>query len=512
MMEYTFFNITNPWEVLLLGGKPVLDEIGPFVYNQMQLRSDVEFNKTMDTVQFRQQMYQVFDAEETNRRTKGRFQSDRVKFTSVNILFQGMKAIVGIESWHLINDVTLWSNDFDRLFASLSVYDLIEGYKVNLKVAPGINIPIAFPGLSPGYKIAKKDPEYKYKNTIIAGRKHLSKTNELIEWGPGKTHSAYPCPWGMNPLVDCSKLKHNPCCGERGLIPPWGKTEYPDFPKLWNADANRVQGTLGDAFRPWLKRSNEEKVIVWSDQLGRALQFHNADGRTVNHHGIELLRFVPTKEFWQNATVFPPNARFYQHGPLGLVNASVIYEGAPIFASLPHFLYADPSLLLGVEGLNPNPALHELFLDVEPHTGMTFREHNRIQINCFVQREKWGKDSWFKHLQSAYIPIGYFDAHSEINHVGVSEFLALYNGMTILYFALAVGSICMCLTLCAGPIFAWFKLHHRNRKSRISSLRERTVRDVHILEDDGSLSPATARNESILSYDSYSSTVRLNGV
>ena len=32
------------------------------------------------------------------------------------------------------------------------------------------------------------------------------------------------------------------------------------------------------------------------------------------------------------------------------------------------------------EGLNPNPDLHRMFLNVEPLTGMTLKLHSRIQV------------------------------------------------------------------------------------------------------------------------------------
>ena len=92
-MEYWFFNITNPHEVLK-GAKPNLDELGPFVYAQTQLRADLEFDYKNDTLAFRQQIYQTFLPEETFKRTNGKFDRDDVLFTSINILFFGMKAIV----------------------------------------------------------------------------------------------------------------------------------------------------------------------------------------------------------------------------------------------------------------------------------------------------------------------------------------------------------------------------------------------------------------------------------
>ena len=42
---------------------------------------------------------------------------------------------------------------------------------------------------------------------------------------------------------------------------------------------------------------------------------------------------------------------------------------APVFASKPHFLDADPAFLHNVTGLSPDRAKHDSYLDVEPVGG-----------------------------------------------------------------------------------------------------------------------------------------------
>ena len=61
---------------------------------------------------------------------------------------------------------------------------------------------------------------------------------------------------------------------------------------------------------------------------------------------------------------------FYPNGPNGVLNLTAVFEeNAPVFASKPHFLDADPSYLDHIMGLNPEASLHDSYLDVEPITG-----------------------------------------------------------------------------------------------------------------------------------------------
>ena len=55
-------------------------------------------------------------------------------------------------------------------------------------------------------------------------------------------------------------------------------------------------------------------------------------------------------------------------------------QGAPAFGSGPHFLYGDPSLVQGIEGLQPDSDKHSTFLNIEPLSGVAFQAHKRIQV------------------------------------------------------------------------------------------------------------------------------------
>ena len=70
------------------------------------------------------------------------------------------------------------------------------------------------------------------------------------------------------------------------------------------------------------------------------------------YKGVSLRRFRPDRKLvWGNFADRPPNARYYQWGPSGLMNLTILF-GTDIYVSLPHFLDCDPQLLEAVDGLN----------------------------------------------------------------------------------------------------------------------------------------------------------------
>ena len=58
----------------------------------------------------------------------------------------------------------------------------------------------------------------------------------------------------------------------------------------------------------------------------------------------------------------------------------------PVFGSAPNFLGGDPILLEKVDGLHPDPALHETTIDVEPVTGANIQFKWQLQINLQVNQ------------------------------------------------------------------------------------------------------------------------------
>merc|ERR1719446_1358564 len=108
---------------------------------------------------------------------------------------------------------------------------------------------------------------------------------------------------------------------------------------------------------------------------------------TFQYQGIALRKFRPDgKLLWGNSMERPANARYYQWGPSGLMNLTMLF-GADIYISLPHFLNSDPQLVDEFTGLNPDKNLHDLYIGVEPYSGITLEEQMRAMVSVKLQAE-----------------------------------------------------------------------------------------------------------------------------
>ena len=87
---------------------------------------------------------------------------------------------------------------------------------------------------------------------------------------------------------------------------------------------------------------------------------------------FRALRFIPFEATFDSGAENADNTCYCpfpeEKGclPSGLHDISSCQPGSPIIISWPHFLYGDPSLKAGVEGMSPDKEKHTFFLDIEP--------------------------------------------------------------------------------------------------------------------------------------------------
>lgn len=86
--------------------------------------------------------------------------------------------------------------------------------------------------------------------------------------------------------------------------------------------------------------------------------------------------------------------------PKGVFSIGQCQLGAPIYASLPHFLDADDFYLEQVDGLRPNRSLHEFYIDIESTLhAIPVNAKARLQINVATPELR------FRNIPNAMIPV-----------------------------------------------------------------------------------------------------------
>nr|XP_032291689.1 sensory neuron membrane protein 1 [Drosophila virilis] len=171
----------------------------------------------------------------------------------------------------------------------------------------------------------------------------------------------------------------------RSLTPQWmGRTKYNRLP------AQRYELNFGSArvslARTTFKLNNQKKniQIVLEENListkykKSQITRKNKLNQASQHEQTKIIFFQTEPDLHCYCTDYPDNCP--ADGTMDLVRCS----GTPLMASLPHFYQADQKLLAEVEGVQPTAAKHASILIFEQFSGTVLSVHNRLQFSLKV--------------------------------------------------------------------------------------------------------------------------------
>ncbi|RWS25825.1 platelet glycoprotein 4-like protein [Leptotrombidium deliense] len=139
----------------------------------------------------------------------------------------------------------------------------------------------------------------------------------------------------------------------------------------WNGTyCNMLKGTDGSRFHPSVDAT--ERLQVFAIELCRSIYLDSVG--EVELKDINLLRFKMSSNFYKGPHKEPSNKCFCVKPKVeeahcqvdGILEISTCQKGAPIALTGPHFYKVDPRVAQLVNGLSPDPKLHETFVDIEP--------------------------------------------------------------------------------------------------------------------------------------------------
>ncbi|KAE8285145.1 Lysosome membrane protein 2 85 kDa lysosomal membrane sialoglycoprotein [Larimichthys crocea] len=333
-MQFYFFNLTNPLEVLD-GDRPAVVEIGPYTYREYRPMEQVNFQDNGTKVTAVNTKTYIFQPNMSRGSESDLIRTVNIPAMTVMEKFKDEFIPANIISSYM-------RGTGQGLFTTRTVGELLWGYEDGLLKALKIFDPELDDVFGLFYKNnASNDGEY----VFYTGQQNYKDFARVDTWN-----------------------------GESSL-------------NWWTSDeCNMINGTNGASFHPAITK--DETLYMFSSDLCRSLYALYEGDVTVKR--IPGYRFSPPSEVFANMTVNPANAGFCVPAGnclgSGVLNVSACKQGAPIIMSSPHFYQGDRKFVQDVFGMNPKKEHHETTIDIHPLTGIILQAAKRIQINVYIEK------------------------------------------------------------------------------------------------------------------------------
>ncbi|XP_048487843.1 scavenger receptor class B member 1 isoform X2 [Plutella xylostella] len=332
------YNVTNADDFLNNGSKPILDELGPYVYSQEWEKVNITDNEN-GTLSFHYKRTYTFRPD-----LSAGPDDDAVVVPNIPMLSATS------QSKHAAR--------FLRL-AMASIMDI-------LKIKPFVEVSVG--QLLWGYE----DPLLKLAKDVVPKEQKLPYEEFGLLYGKNGTSSdVVTMHTGASDMMKYGIVDR---FNMRDKLPHWTTDQ-----------CNSIAGSDGSIFPPHI--SMNDTVHVYDKDLCRLLPLKFLR-EVESSAGVSGYRFTPPEDVFADSEA---NKCYCPAGPPcapnGLFNVSLCQYDSPIMLSFPHFYLADESLRAAVEGVSPPDAeKHRLFIDIQPEMGIAMRARARIQINLAVSQ------------------------------------------------------------------------------------------------------------------------------
>ncbi|OAD57791.1 Scavenger receptor class B member 1, partial [Eufriesea mexicana] len=361
-LKVYIFNITNAEEFLKGGKNLKVNEIGPYVYQEVVENQNVTWfkNNTISYIPKRQILY-------VPEMSVGDPEKDMVHVPNIPLL--GISSTLS-DSGFLVNYpwMSLVNILDSKPLLHLTVHDYLWGYEDALiHFASGV-----VPNFIDFQKFGLLDRMYDEGENIVFMNvgKNKNMTDEEGRYLSIESYNGSPgmSQWGYKEEEGNETHPENTICNRIK-----GSSEGELFPT--NIDKHAV-------FRIFRKAFCRSIPIVFRKEV-------------VADNGIDGYLYSMSDDFLDPPELNPDNACYCRKKgkclKKGLSDMTPCYYSIPAAMSLPHFIYADPSLYDKVEGLKPDPEKHIAKIIVQPALGIPLSVNSRIQINLVMSHISYNR-------------------------------------------------------------------------------------------------------------------------
>ncbi|XP_058791804.1 sensory neuron membrane protein 1-like isoform X2 [Phymastichus coffea] len=426
------FNVTNPAEVER-GAKPIVREVGPFVYDTFQEKVDQADNEKDDTLSY------VLENTYFYNRRKSNGLSDELEVFFPHLFILG---VAGGPLREQPSQASFTSRAIDAILGAPR--NLFYKLPVRTLLFDGLPIPCA--GVDD------------YFGRLICNEIRDKYAHFLEHRGEVYYASLFGFRNGSSPAQRRVRIAR----GSRRLADLGRIVEVDGAANLstWRDDrCDAFAGTDGTIFPPLMsRRRNKRLALVYPAICRRLSLVYEAQ---VEIDGLKLLRYTGDLGTDGQHT---PEDRCYCAAPRDCLRRGVfeLYKclRVPIVLSNPHFYLADPYYLTAVDGLHPDKELHQTRVDLDPLTGSPVRAHVRAQFN--MQLMPVDKFRLMRNYSYAMLPLVWTDEIVALPDLFVLKikigYLLLRLVALFQYAAMAAGSV-----LCLLAAFASYAARRRRR-------------------------------------------------
>ncbi|XP_075972568.1 sensory neuron membrane protein 2-like [Anticarsia gemmatalis] len=352
------FNVTNADEVNA-GAKPVLSEIGPYVYKQYRERTILGYGPN-DTVKYMLKKHFEFDAEASG----GLTEDDEVTvvhfayLAALLTVHDMMPSLAGV----INKALEQFFPNLEDAFLRVKVRDLFfDGIYLS---CDGDNAAL---GLVCGKIRAETPPTMRKADTngfYFSMFSHMNRS----ESGP------YEMIRGRDNVYDLGRIISYQ---DKEIMPMWGD-QY----------CGRINGSDSSIFPPIDESNVPKRVYTFEPDICRSIYAELVGKRemfniSAYYYEISESALAAKSANKDNKCFCRKNWSANHDGCLlmGLLNLMPC-QGAPAIASLPHFYLGSEELLEYFKsGINPDKEKHNTFVYIDPTTGVVLKGLKRLQFN-----------------------------------------------------------------------------------------------------------------------------------